>query len=148
TPHTLAVPLPPQVSPEGQLPQSSWPPQPSLILPQSLPCAAHVVGVQQLLPRHVDPGMQSPQCAVPPQPSFTSPHWAFSSSHVIGTPGVQTLFWQISPGAHLPQSMAAPVQPLVPVPQFFPCWVHCVGGGGTGQTSPRQISGAMHEPQS
>ena len=50
TPQTLAVPAPPHVSPSTvHAPHMSWPPHPSLIVPQFLPCASQVVGVQHLL---------------------------------------------------------------------------------------------------
>jgi hypothetical protein len=40
------MPPPPQVSGDVHEPQLSVPPQPSAIVPQLAPCAAHVVGVQ------------------------------------------------------------------------------------------------------
>jgi hypothetical protein len=42
--HTLGTPEPPQTSGLSQAPQFRRPPQASLIVPQFLPCAAHVVG--------------------------------------------------------------------------------------------------------
>jgi hypothetical protein len=45
-PHTFAVPPPPQVWGEVQVPQLSVPPHPSLMDPQFLLCAAQLVGVQ------------------------------------------------------------------------------------------------------
>src|SRR5262245_8502411 len=45
-PHTLATPPPPQVWGAVQTPQVSVPPQPSGMVPQFLPWAAQVVGVQ------------------------------------------------------------------------------------------------------
>ena len=47
-PQTFGVPPPPQVSGAGHEPQSSMQPHPSETVPQSLPCAAQVVRVQQL----------------------------------------------------------------------------------------------------
>ena len=47
SPQTLAIPPPPHVWGAVQDPQTSEPPQPSKIVPQVLPCAAQVVGVQQ-----------------------------------------------------------------------------------------------------
>jgi hypothetical protein len=44
-PQTLARPPPPHVWGAVQDPQTSEPPQPSRIVPQVAPCAAHVVGV-------------------------------------------------------------------------------------------------------
>jgi len=46
TPQTFATPPPPQVCGAVQTPQVSVPPQPSGIVPQFFPWAAHVVGVQ------------------------------------------------------------------------------------------------------
>lgn len=46
TPHTFTPPAP-QVSPEPQLPQFSGCPQPSSMVPQFLPAAAHVRGVHE-----------------------------------------------------------------------------------------------------
>jgi hypothetical protein len=46
-PQTLGVPPPPHVVGGVHVPQLSVPPQPSGIVPQFLPCAAQVVGVQQ-----------------------------------------------------------------------------------------------------
>jgi len=43
---TFAIPPPPQTCGAVHVPQTSVPPQPSEIVPQFLPCAAHVVGVQ------------------------------------------------------------------------------------------------------
>jgi hypothetical protein len=45
-PQTFVVPPPPQVLPPEQVPQFNVPPQPSGMLSQFLPCAAHVVGLQ------------------------------------------------------------------------------------------------------
>jgi len=45
-PQTLATPPPPQVCGTVQEPQVSVPPQPSAIVPQFVPCAAQVVGLQ------------------------------------------------------------------------------------------------------
>ena len=45
-PQTFATPPPPHVWGAVHVPQPSVPPQPSVIVPQFLPCAAHVVGVQ------------------------------------------------------------------------------------------------------
>src|SRR6185312_4626609 len=44
TPHCPATPPPPQVWPAGQLPQESWPPQPSPAGPQERLCCAQVSG--------------------------------------------------------------------------------------------------------
>jgi hypothetical protein len=58
-PQTLAVPLPPQLCGEEQLPQLKVPPQPLEIVPQFLPAAAQVMGEQVLPPQTL---------AVPPPP--------------------------------------------------------------------------------
>ena len=46
TPHTLAVPPPPQVAGDAHEPQSRVPPHPSLIAPQLAPVEARFLGVQ------------------------------------------------------------------------------------------------------
>ena len=48
TPQTFGVPPPPQVSGRVHVPQPRVPPQPSAIVPQFAPAAAHVVGVQHV----------------------------------------------------------------------------------------------------
>src|SRR5262245_48106272 len=48
TPQTFGVPPPPQVCGRVHVPQSRVPPQPSAIIPQFAPAAAHVVGVQHV----------------------------------------------------------------------------------------------------
>lgn len=86
--HTL---LPPQAWFAPQLPQLRVPPQPSGIVPQVLPCAAQVVGWQQvLLERHTCPEGQAPHESDPPQPSDAVPQAAPTALHVAGwqAPGV------------------------------------------------------------
>src|SRR2546425_10140908 len=76
----------PQVCGAVQAPQVSVPPQPSGIVPQFVPCAAQVVGVQALgggVPRPQTFAMpplpqtcgavQAPQGSAPPQPLGTVP---------------------------------------------------------------------------
>src|SRR5215468_6383034 len=63
-PQTLATPPPPQVWGAVQVPQVSVPPQPSAMLPQVVPCAAHVVGVHVALPHTL---------ATPPPPHAWGP---------------------------------------------------------------------------
>jgi hypothetical protein len=82
-PHTLALPLPPQVSGKVQVPQFNVPPQPSSTVPQFAHCTAHVVGVQPQRPGVPPPpqvpgGVHIPQ--EPPQPSL--PHDLFVQSGV------------------------------------------------------------------
>ena len=45
-PHRLGVPVPPHVAGGVQAPQSTLPPQPSAMLPQSFPCAPQLEGRQ------------------------------------------------------------------------------------------------------
>jgi len=73
-----------------QLPQSSFPPQPSAMLPQLAPWAAQVVGshAQTLgMPPapHFCPLGQLPQLSMPPQPSESVPQSLPSAAHVVGT---------------------------------------------------------------
>jgi hypothetical protein len=98
------------------------------MLPQFLPCAAHVVGV------HVPPVWQVPlvhvsptghvQVIVPPQPSDTLPHALPTppEPQVFGTHvGMQVpllVELQLSPAAQLHDSV--PPQPLGIVPQESP----------------------------
>ena len=85
-----------------------------------------------------------PHDSVPPHPSVPDPHMSPCSAHVLGMQLLQTLSVQISPSAHLPQFIGAPVQALVSVPQFLPCCLHS-GGGGVGlQTLATQLSVAGH----
>src|SRR2546425_4202598 len=63
-PQTFAMPPPPQICGAAQVPQASVPPQPSRIVPQFLPWAAQVVGVQVQsgmgVPTHAPPAQVSP----------------------------------------------------------------------------------------
>src|SRR5262249_29787828 len=65
----------------------SVPPQPSGIVPQFLPCAAQVVGVQapQTLALQTWGAVQTPQVSVPPQPSGIVPQFLACATHVVGT---------------------------------------------------------------
>jgi hypothetical protein len=79
--------VPPQVQFAGQFPQDNVPPQPSDRGPQFLPCAVHVVGVQQTF--HVVqiwPALllQAPHARVPPQPSDTDPQFVPNCAQVSG----------------------------------------------------------------
>jgi hypothetical protein len=85
-----------------QLPQLNVPPQPFEMLPQFLPCAAHVVGVQVLPPPqtfavppppHVCGEVQLPQLNVPPQPFEMLPQFLPCAAHVVG---VQLVFSSLS----------------------------------------------------
>src|SRR5437868_3649156 len=93
------------------------PPQPSGIEPQSLPCMAHVVGLQPHLlgvppPPHVGPDARpSPQSIMRPHPSAIMPHSAPAWGHVMG---VQPHFLDMPPPPHVsgltqrPHSMVPP----------------------------------------
>jgi hypothetical protein len=90
TPHTLAAPDPPHVSPAvWQVPQSSCPPQPSLIVPQLVGPQLRGVHTPQMLavpdPPHVSPAFwQVPQSSVPPQPSPVVPQFFPCAAQVVG----------------------------------------------------------------
>jgi len=74
-----------QIWPFPHDPQLRVPTQPLLHIPQFLPSAAHVVGVQlrQLPFMHIVGSGHVPQLNVPAQPSLTSPQLTFSAPHVI-----------------------------------------------------------------
>ena len=92
--HVFATPPPPQVWPEGQVPQLGVsPPQPSPTTPQVAPAWRQVRGVHDPLPLppHVNSappppqvagGVHVPQSITLPQPSPTGPHVAFWDAHV------------------------------------------------------------------
>ena len=111
-PQTLAVPAPAQVSGAVQVPQSSVPPQPSGMLPQFMPRAAHVVGVHPQTfavppPPHVCGAVHAGQSRTPPQPSDFCPQ-SFGP-HVPGVQGfgpqVPLLQYGVAPAsAQEPQS--------------------------------------------
>src|SRR5712691_10810724 len=87
-PHTLGVPVPPQIWGAMQVPQASHPPAPSGIAPQFFPWAVHVVGVRgpQTLatppPPQIWGALQVPQVSVPPQPSEMVPQFLPSEAQV------------------------------------------------------------------
>ena len=91
-PQTFGVPPPPHDSPWPQLPQESVALQPSLMVPQFLPWAAQVVGVQVPAPQtlgvppppHDCPWPQLPQESVPLQPSLTVPQFLPCGQEVSG----------------------------------------------------------------
>src|SRR5437868_2449737 len=80
------MPPPPQVFGEVQLPQASTVPQPSSSEPQSLACAAQVVGVQatQVLEMHTCGETQVPQSIASPQPSLIAPQFLPAATQVVG----------------------------------------------------------------
>src|SRR5204863_6105477 len=74
-----------------QAPQVRVPPQPSEIVPQFFPWAAHVVAVQpppQTFatppPAQVCGAVQAPQVSVPPQPSAIAPQFFPCAAQVVG----------------------------------------------------------------
>jgi len=77
------------------VPQNIVPPQPSGWLPQVQPCAAQVVGAQQVfVERQTCPAAQVPQLSVPPQPSEALPQLKPRTAHVFGVqaPGLMVRF--------------------------------------------------------
>src|SRR5437667_3000543 len=88
TPQTFATPPPPQVCGAVQTPQVSVPPQPSGIVPQFFPWAAHVVGVQGAgggggaLPTTPD---QRVECTTAPTVQLTRKSTALPAVTVPGT---------------------------------------------------------------
>ena len=111
TPQTFAVPAPPHVAPEAlhPSPQSCVIPQPMLIVPQFFPCAAQLVGTH------------TPQTfAVPPPPQVSTGALAVPPS--AASPAAPA---SLAP-AQVPQSWVIP-QPMLIVPQFFPCAAQLVG---------------------
>jgi hypothetical protein len=82
--------------------QSSTPPHPSGIMPQSAFWAAHVVGrhPQRFAPPRpqVCPPAHAPQSVIAPQPSEMVPHSAPISVHVIGE---HPHFFEMPPPPHV-----------------------------------------------
>ena len=104
-PQTFGVPPPPQVSGRVHLPQSRVLPQPSAIVSQFAPAAAHVVGEQPQTfdvppPPQVSGRVHVPQSRVPPQPSAIVPQFAPAAAHVVGEQHVPNDF--LLPGTHTP----------------------------------------------
>src|SRR4030095_659473 len=96
-PQPCALPPPPQVCGRVHVPQSRVPPQPSAIIPQFAPTAAHVVGEQPQTfgvppPPQVCGRAHVPQSRVPPQPSAIIPQFAPSAAHVVGVQHVPNDF--------------------------------------------------------
>jgi hypothetical protein len=77
-----------QISLDSQVPQVSFLPQPSSMVPQVFPALAQVLGTQvsQRLSVQVLPSTQVPQSSVTPsaQADATLPHSAFSAAQVGG----------------------------------------------------------------
>jgi hypothetical protein len=164
-PHRLAVPDPPQLSPDGHWPQSSDPPQPSPTTPQYRP----PVGVQlvkmhelgtQMLSRHVWPEGHEPQLSEPPQPLPMVPqywppvdgvhvpwvHALGGNPHTPVTPAPP----QVSGAVQLPHSSNDP-QPSPMVPQYWPPvgGLQVAGAQNVGMQMPElQVCPAPHTPQS
>jgi hypothetical protein len=76
-----------QLWPLPQVPHESVPPQPSLMVPQFLPCAAQVVGTQdvQTLLVQLWPAPHVPQVSAPPQPSPTVPQFLPCAAQLVHT---------------------------------------------------------------
>jgi hypothetical protein len=76
------MPPPPQVWPMGQVPQSSWLPQPSPAGPHEIACWAQLFAVHGAVPQtpdfppppQVSPTLQLPHWITLPQPSPAGPH--------------------------------------------------------------------------
>jgi hypothetical protein len=118
-PQAPAMPAPPQVSPAGQLPQSTWPPQPSPMTPQN--CAPAMVqerlGTQPVGSHtfatppapHAWPAGQPPQSSCASQPSPIVPqYWPPG--------GLQVSFVQFG----WPQTFGRFAPQTVPVGQLLP----------------------------
>ena len=97
-PHTFATPLPPHVMGAAHVAQVSVPPQPFGIVPQFLPWAAHVVGVQ-------------PQTLVAPPPPHVCGAW--QSAFVQQLPGGRHMFPHARPAFSTWLHPVSPLQPSV-----------------------------------
>jgi hypothetical protein len=117
-----------QLCPAPQAPHASVPPHPSLRDPQFLPCAAQVVGVQdvQTLLLQVCPVPQVPHASVPPHPSLRDPQFLPCAAQVVGVHDVQTLLVQVCPVPQVPH-VSVPPQPFGVLPQLNPCAAQLVG---------------------
>jgi hypothetical protein len=78
-----------QVFPDGHVPQSSEPPQPSAGFPHVAPSCPHVFGLHPQTfgfppPPQVSRPLHVPQLRVPPQPSGGVPQLSPSFAHVVG----------------------------------------------------------------
>jgi hypothetical protein len=118
------------VAPE-QVPQATWPPQPSACVPQVCP-PVHVVtfvqpqtfGVPGLPPPHVRPVAQVPQLTAGQPAGVTVPQLS-PAGQVVGQLAAQVPeVLQVVPVAHAPQEIVPP-QPSGCVPQVCPP-VHAV----------------------
>jgi len=121
------------VSEPVQLPHWSVAPQPSLIAPQFLPWALHVVGVHAGAPHtlgvppppQVWPEPQVPHCRTELQPSLIVPQFFPWAAQVVGEqlPTPQTFAVppppQLWPEPQVPQ-LTLPPQPSGMLPQFWP----------------------------
>jgi hypothetical protein len=149
----------------------SIPPQPSPVVPQPTPSAAHVVGVQvaaslcpQTLgfppPPQVSAPVHVPHASIPPQPSDCAPQLKPSFAHVVGTQATLPHWLGVPPPPHvwvslqLPQS-SIPPQPFDCVPQLAWRLAHVFGvqrppSGGVPQTPglppPPHVSVPLHDP--
>jgi hypothetical protein len=131
-PHWFAIPAPPHVSGEVQVPHIRVPPQPSACSPQFAPRSPHVLGTQALgdpqvlavpPPPHVSGAVQVPHIRVPPQPSPAGPQVAAvppgpALAHVIGTHG----FFASGGGSGVAQTPGFPSTPHFWPFEHVPHW--------------------------
>jgi hypothetical protein len=134
-----------QVPPDGHVPQSIKPQQPSDALPHATPWSAQVLGAQRetSFPAHT-PWLHAthwshvPQSICPPQPSSWMPQSKPCSAHVLGTQAEQGGPASAPQG---PQFRGFP-QPSVAGPQQ-PCCAHDLGMQGSGQLQVRLAPGGF-----
>ena len=156
---TFASPAPPQVVGAGQVPQLSIFPQPSAIMPQLAPRAAHVVGLHPHLPDVPPPPQVAgathglPQSSALPHPSEACPHSTPTSEHFFGTQGARPHWFTPPPphtrgAAQLLQS-SVPPQSSGTVPQAACFDAHVAGTHPhrLGATAPHCFP-SEHVPQS
>ncbi len=129
TPHTFAVPPPPQLAGVVQLPHWSVAPHPSEMAPQSLPSSAHVFGTHPLhaWSMHVAPAGHEPQAIFwPVHASLTVPQVAPSVWQALGSgAGTHALATHCCPPVQVPH-IKVPPHPSEMVPQSLPAAAHVV----------------------
>lgn len=110
-PQVKGTPPPPQV-PLVQVPQLSWPPQPSAGEPHVAFAIAQLRGTQVVTQTfdapHTSGDWQAPQLSVPEQPSEMVPQFFACSAHVVGM--------QVP----IPHTFGVPPPPQVSVPWQAP----------------------------
>ena len=132
-PHSLALPLPPQVCGAVHEPQLIVPPQPLEIVPQLSPAGQVVTGVQPHslalpLPPQVWGAVQAPQLSVPPQPFGIVPQ--LSPAGQVET-GLQPHSFAVPPPPQVWGAVQTPQLSVLPqlseiVPQLAPRAAHVV----------------------